>query len=482
MRRTAAGWQARAGAHPDGTRNAPIPLLFRLLYEVLGKRVARLDYLIALGTHPPMSEAAVDRLVGVSAAERAERYPNVQIFNHAWDRPDALQTIGSIPRPEVERLTQGLLSQAIEVTLNRRILDYDQLIICGPVFPHEVAGFSGGAKYLFPGIAGPDIINASHWLGALVTSMQTIGVKDTPTRRVIHRAAELVPRPVLCIALVVKGQAFHGMYVGNYVDAWSAAADLSGQLEIVHVPHRFKRVLSMPSKIYDDLWTAAKAMYKTEPAIADGGEVIIYAPHLTEVSYTHGKLIDEVGYHVRDYFLKQPERFEDVPGMIKAHSTHVKGTGTFDLSSGVEAPRIQVTLATGHSRRPLPAHQSRLSGLPRDRSRRLGEPRGRGSADRPQRGRDAVSRGPDEFFGGQGLSMYAKSTLSRRHRYCLRSARRRLASHSGPGAFNERPTEPWPGDVPGAHFTVFGYDRRGRARARHGSVRGRARGSRISRR
>jgi nickel-dependent lactate racemase len=331
---------------PDGTRSAPIPLLFRLLHDVLGARVARLDYLIALGTHPAMSGAAVDRLVGVSAADRAERYPNVEIFNHAWDRADALQTIGSISRQEVELITNGLLCEAIDVTLNRRILDYDQLIICGPVFPHEVAGFSGGAKYLFPGIAGPDIINASHWLGALVTSMHTIGVKDTPTRRLIHRAAELVPRPVLCIALVVKGQAFHGMYVGGYEEAWSAAADLSAQLEIIHVPHRFQRVLSMPSKIYDDLWTAAKAMYKTESAVADGGEVVIYAPHLTEVSYTHGELIDSVGYHVRDYFVKQPERFARVPGMIKAHSTHVKGSGTYDPTSHMETPRIQVTLAT----------------------------------------------------------------------------------------------------------------------------------------
>ena len=168
--------------------------------------------------------------------------------------------------------------------------------------------------------------------------MQTIGVKDTPTRRVIHRAAEFVPRPMLCIALVVKGAAFHGMYVGNHVDAWSAAAELSAQLEIVHVPRAFKRVLSMPAQIYDDLWTAAKAMYKTEPVVADGGEVIIYAPHLTEVSYTHGQLIDEVGYHVRDYFLKQPERFDGVPGMIKAHSTHVKGAGTYDAARASRCP------------------------------------------------------------------------------------------------------------------------------------------------
>jgi nickel-dependent lactate racemase len=128
-------------------------------------------------------------------------------------------------------------------------------------------------------------------------------IKDTPTRQVIHRGAELVQRPVLCMALVVSGQAFHGMYVGNYVQAWSVAADLSAQLEIVLVPRAFKRVLSMPSKIYDDLWTAAKAMYKTEPAIADEGEVIIYAPHLTEVSYTYGKLIDEVGYQAQSQHL-----------------------------------------------------------------------------------------------------------------------------------------------------------------------------------
>ena len=258
-----------------------------------------------------------------------------------------LRTIGVISRQEAASLTGGLLSDEVPVTLNRIIFDYDQLIICGPVFPHEVAGFSGGAKYLFPGIAGPDIINFTHWLGALVTSMHTIGVKDTPTRRVIHRAADFLQCPLLCMAFVLKGQELHGLYIGPHSEAFSAAADLSAQLNIITVDRPFSRVLSMPSTIYDDLWTAAKAMYKTEPATADGGEVIIYAPHITEVSYTHGKLIDQVGYHVKDYFLKQWNRFKDVPGSILAHSTHVKGTGTYDPATNTETPRIQVTLATG---------------------------------------------------------------------------------------------------------------------------------------
>ncbi len=356
---------------PDGTRTAPIPLMFRLLYEQLGRRTAELDYLIALGTHPPMAQEAndqgttiqaaqrvndeegisiktpsIEHLIGVSASEQAKRYPNVRIFNHDWHNPQALQTIGVIPRQEASELTDGLLADDVPVALNRLIFDYDLLLICGPVFPHEVAGFSGGAKYLFPGIAGPDIINFTHWLGALVTSMHTIGIKNTPVRRVISQAATLVPRPLLCLAMVMQGHDLHGLYIGPHHEAWSEAANLSAQLNIIYVDRPFQRVLSAPAEMYDDLWTAAKAMYKTESAIADGGEVIIYAPHISEVSYTHGKLLDEVGYHVRDYFLKQWPRFQHVPGSILAHSTHVKGMGTYNEISGIETPRITVTLAT----------------------------------------------------------------------------------------------------------------------------------------
>ena len=333
---------------PDGTRTCPLPLLFRLLCANLGPRVKQLDYLIALGTHPPMSEEAIGGLVGARIAEDGsiEGYPGVRIFNHRWSDPRALRTIGIISRAEAAELTGGLLSAEIPVTLNRLIFEYDHLLICGPVFPHEVAGFSGGAKYLFPGIAGAEIINFTHWLGALVTSMHTIGVKETPVRRVIQRAAEFVETPLTCFALVLQGNDLHGLYCGSQYEAWSQAADLSSQLNIVHTGRPLRSVLAAPSTMYDDLWTAAKAMYKTEPAIADGGEVIIYAPHLREISYTHGQLIDQIGYHVLDYFTKQWERFKDLPGGVLAHSTHVKGMGTYDVASGLESPRIQVTLAT----------------------------------------------------------------------------------------------------------------------------------------
>ena len=330
---------------PDHTRTAPIPLFFRLFYDLLGERVAALDYLVALGTHQTMSEEALNKLVGVTAAERAEKYRDVRIFNHRWDLPKTFVTIGTIPAAEIEEITGGLMRQDVPITLNKLIFDYDQLIICGPTFPHEVVGFSGGNKYFFPGIGGAEVIDFTHWLGAVITIMEVIGTRHTPVRQVIDRAASFIDKPKLCFSLVVRDEELAGLFIGPPEEAYEHAADLSAKLHIVYVDKPFRRVLSVMPEMYDDLWTAAKGMYKLEPAIADGGEVIIYAPHITEVSYTHGHIIDQIGYHVRDYFLKQWDRFEDYPWGVLAHSTHLRGIGTFE--DGVERARIRVTLATG---------------------------------------------------------------------------------------------------------------------------------------
>jgi nickel-dependent lactate racemase len=328
---------------PDGTRTAPIPLFFKLFGDLLEGRAAALDYLVALGTHQPMDDGALSRLVGVPVQDG--QAGQARVFNHCWDRPETFITLGTITADETRALSNGMLSLDVPVRLNKTILDYDHLVVCGPVFPHEVVGFSGGNKYFFPGISGPEVINFTHWLGALITSMAIIGTQETPVRRVIDRAASFIPVPRTCFGLVVKGEGLAGLYAGMPASAWSAAADLSARLHIVYVDQPFQRALSVMPAMYDDLWTAAKGMYKLEPAIADGGEVVIYAPHIDEISYTHGAIIDQVGYHVRDYFVKQWDRFKDYPWGVLAHSTHLRGAGTFE--NGVEQPRIRVTLATG---------------------------------------------------------------------------------------------------------------------------------------
>ena len=332
---------------PDSTRTMPLPLFFRLFYEAVWGRVAALDYLVALGTHQPMSEEALNRLVGITEEERASTFADVGLLNHRWSLPGTLVTLGAIPAAEIAELSRGMLVQDVPVRVNRAVLDYDQVIICGPVFPHEVVGFSGGNKYFFPGISGPEVINVTHWLGALMTSYEVIGSGYTPVRAVIDRAAAFIKTPTLCFAPVVTYEGLAGLYAGSAEDAWKAAAELSAQVHVVYVDAAYQRVLSIMPEMYDDLWTAAKGMYKMEPAIADGGEVVIYAPHIDELSYTHGRVIDEVGYHVRDYFVKQWSRFKDYPWGVLAHSTHLRGIGSYDAVTGTEEPRIRVTLATG---------------------------------------------------------------------------------------------------------------------------------------
>jgi len=328
---------------PDSTRTAPIPLFFRVLHELLAD-AKQLDFLIALGTHPAMEEERVHKLVGITCGERKSKYARTGIFNHTWDRPESLKELGVIKAEEIEHISSGLMRERVSVAVNRRIFDYDQLIIVGPTFPHEVVGFSGGNKYFFPGISGPEVLNFFHWLGAVITNPVIIGTKRTPVRDVVDRAAAMIKLPKLCFSLVVTHHGLSGLYIGTPEAAYDAAADLSAKVHVIYCDRPYKRVLSCAPQMYDDIWTAGKCMYKLEPALADGAELIIYAPHIDEISYTHGKYLDRIGYHTRDYFLKQMEKFKDIPRGVLAHCTHVKGIGTYE--NGVERPRANVILAT----------------------------------------------------------------------------------------------------------------------------------------
>jgi nickel-dependent lactate racemase len=333
---------------PDGTRTMPMPLMFEVLERELGPRVAALDFLVALGTHSPMSDEQLSRLIGRTVVDG--RAGDRRIFNHRWHDPATFTTLGTIPAKVIEELSLGRLKQDVPVALNRLVVEYDHVLICGPVFPHEVVGFSGGTKYLFPGIAASEIIHFTHWLGALITSSDVLGTIDTPIRAVINRAAALLETPLSLLALVVTYDGVAGVYCGEATgnhDAWRQAAALSSRRHVVWLDKPFDRVLTVMPAMYQDLWTAAKGVYKTEPAVADGGEVVVFAPHVREASQVHGRVLHQIGYHCRDYFLAQWDRFGQYPLGILAHSTHVKGPGTYDAPRRVEAPRINVTLATG---------------------------------------------------------------------------------------------------------------------------------------
>lgn len=332
---------------PDHTRSLPLPELFRMVVEVMHD-ARELNFMVALGTHPGYNEAGLNHLVGITAEERITTYRRVGLLNHVWDDPAALISLGVLDQDEIKRLAgpnwHPSLPDEVNIRINKAVLEHDHIVIVGPTFPHEVVGFSGGAKYLFPGISGPDMINATHWLGALATVVGTIGIKDTPVRAMIHAAAAHVPTPMTLVALIVQGHDLSGVLVGDVFETWSAAADVSSQRHIHWSDRPYQRVLSTCPAMYDELWTAGKCMYKMEPVVDRGGEVVIYAPHLDVVSPVHGKYIYQIGYHVLPYFLANWDKYKEIPLGVLAHSTHVRGSGV--MVGGVERANVRVTLAS----------------------------------------------------------------------------------------------------------------------------------------
>ena len=333
---------------PDNTRSGPVGNVFKIIFNCLDQKAKAIDILVALGTHQPMSEEQICRRLAIGPDERKNRYASVRFFNHEWEKPETFTSIGKISADEIHQISNGLFSEEVNVAINKLIFDYDEFFILGPVFPHEVVGFSGGHKYIFPGIAAPEIINFFHWLGAVITNPRINGNKWTPTRQVVEKAATFIKMPRKLFAIVALENKLKGIFIGDCVEAWEKAAELSDKVHIVYKDKPYKTVLGIAPEMYDDIWTAGKVMYKLEPIVADGGTLIIYAPHISEISYTHGKMIDQIGYHTRDYFLKRMGEFNGIPRGVMAHSTHVKGIGTY--IKGIEKPRINVILATKISR------------------------------------------------------------------------------------------------------------------------------------
>jgi lactate racemase len=330
---------------PDSTRTLPMPLFFRLIHDGLASRAKSIDYLIASGTYAPMSSEDINKSFGITPRQLAGIYKDVNIFTHRWNLPESYATLGIISEEETSSLTSGMLKAELPVKFNRRVLNYDMIIVLEPVAPHELAGFSGGNKLFVSGIGSPEVMNFTSWLGALHSRREITGRRDTSVRSVINRAASFIPASRLYICPVAKEHGLSGLFIGEHNEAWAKAAELSAQVHIVYSGTRYSKVIALLPEGYPDLWVGVKGLQKVEQIVKDDGEVIIYAPHIRGLSFAHGMLLEQIGYHVRDYFLKKWDNYKGYPLMVLAHSTLMKPDGRYE--EGKEHPRITATLATG---------------------------------------------------------------------------------------------------------------------------------------
>ncbi|PYR77404.1 MAG: hypothetical protein DMF86_09230 [Acidobacteria bacterium] len=338
----------------DRTRDDNTDLLFPVVSQELARRGAKqLDALVAQGTHPPMRDEHKREKIGAGLAE----IPLLgQIFDHHWDRPGELTTIGTLAGSDVRALTGGLIDEPVPVTVNARLAPgvYDAVLVIGATLPHEVAGFAGGAKYFFPGVAGPELTHRTHWLGALATIERVIGRVETPTRRMIEAAAGFISAPVVAFTSVSTrhngAQRTHALFAGDIRDTVRRAAAVSGQVHVRYTGRRYRRVVALLDKHYDELWVGGKASYKLGSIVETGGELIIYAPHLTQISATHGRLIEKYGYAPLEQVREMVERSDELRAnlCIAAHLAHVSFAGHRDALGNI-GPRYRITMATGIS-------------------------------------------------------------------------------------------------------------------------------------
>ena len=338
---------------PDKTRDDNTDIVFPFAAEMLAARqVAQFDALVAQGTHGPMTDEEKRSKIGFGSNASSPAFG--QIFDHQWNVPEELATIGEISAHEVSRLTRGLLNDAVKVNLNRRLAPdvYDTILIFSATVPHEVAGFAGGAKYLFPGVAGPDLTHATHWLGALASIENVIGRVETPTRHMIEAAADFVPAQIITLNSVVTRDdnnklRTHALFTGDFREAFRAAAEVSKQVHIKYTGRKYRRVVALLDEHYDELWVGGKASYKLGGIIEEGGELIIYAPHLHSISETHGRLIEKYGYapldRVREMVALSTELQNNLA--VAAHLAHVSYAGQRD-ETGRVVPRYQITMAS----------------------------------------------------------------------------------------------------------------------------------------
>jgi nickel-dependent lactate racemase len=333
---------------PDKTRDDNTHELFPIATEFLIKRgVGSFDALVAQGTHPPMSEA--QKLAKIGDADFRGL-----LFDHRWDEPEELVTLGGLSADLTRELTGGLIDQAVPVTINKLLEPglYDTVLVFGATVPHEVAGFAGGAKYFFPGVAGPELTHTTHWLGALAGIENIIGQVETPTRRLIEAAADLIPTRIISLNSVVSRNdgelVTYALFTGDIRDAFRRAAAVSRQVHIRCTGRKYKRVVALLDPHYDELWVGGKASYKLGAIIEEGGELIIFAPQLTKLSETHGALIEKYGYapleSVRDMLGVSQELRENL--CIAAHLAHVAYAGRLD-DHGKIVPRYKITMASG---------------------------------------------------------------------------------------------------------------------------------------
>jgi nickel-dependent lactate racemase len=320
---------------PDFTRfHSFAGVLTEMTWEYYKERLT--DILPALGTHVPMSDEQISKMFG--------KVPKNLFRPHDW-RNDIV-TVGEVPAEYVHQVSEGRVSYPWPAQVNKLLINggFDLILSIGQVVPHEVIGMANYNKNIFVGTGGVEGINKSHFLGAAYGMERIMGRADNPVRRVMNYASDNFTKhmPIIYVQTVVsKGEdgslKVRGLYIGDDVECFTKAAELSLQVNFEMLDKPLKKVVVYldPSE-FKSTWLGNKSIYRTRMAIDDGGELIVLAPGLKE--FGEDKQIDVLirnyGYLTTPEILELTNKNDDLKNNLSAaaHLIHGSSEGRFKVT------------------------------------------------------------------------------------------------------------------------------------------------------
>jgi len=320
---------------PDQTRvHSRAGELTRYAWQYYGDRLRAV--LPALGTHAPMNPEQIAHMYGDMPLD---------LFKvHNWRTE--IETLGEVPAEFIREQSEGMLSYVWPAQVNKLISrgDFDLILSIGQVVPHEVIGMANYNKNILVGTGGRDGINRSHYLGAVYGMERILGRAVNPVRNVLNYASDhfLGNLPIVYVLTVVGrradgGLAVRGLYIGNDIECFNRAAELSLKVnfEIVDEPIK-KAVVYLDPQEFQSTWLGNKAIYRTRMALADTAELIILAPGVKEFGEdkTIDRLIRKYGYYGTQATLKAVEANAELANDLSAaaHLIHGSSEGRFKIT------------------------------------------------------------------------------------------------------------------------------------------------------
>ncbi len=319
---------------PDITRfYSQAGLLTRFAWQYYGK--AMTDILPALGTHFAMTDEEIDRMFGT--------IPHDLFRVHNWR--DDLVTLGEVPADFVKEVSDGKVDFSWPAQINRLVADdaFDLILSIGQVVPHEVIGMANYNKNIFVGTGGAEGINKSHFLGAAYGMEKIMGRTCTPVRRVLNYASEHFAKhlPIIYVQTVIeateKGQVTRGLFIGDDIECFEKAAELSLKVNFQMLDQPLNKVVVyLEPEEFKSTWLGNKSIYRTRMAMADGGELIVLAPGLKEFGEDPeiDRLIRKYGYVGTNNVLKLTGQHEELRNNLSAaaHLIHGSSEGRFNVT------------------------------------------------------------------------------------------------------------------------------------------------------